>query len=307
MASPHRSIWLGDGLLLLAAMIWGSAFVVVKQTLDSIGPFYTLALRFSLSAIGAVFLFGRSLRGLSCKQIRGCLWVGCLLFVAFAFQTVGLAYTTPGKNAFLTTAYVLLVPFVCWKLHKQRLVLFQWIAAALALVGIALISVDGWSIGMGEGLSLLCGLFFALHIVAIDRVPAEVPAQAVILLQFTAVAGISWLLAPWVEPSPFPASAAAWGGLCYLGLGSALVGFSLQTFGQRLAPPSHAAILLSLEAVFGCVCSFLWLGERFSPEMLAGCCILLAAVLLSEWSQTQRRQKARHPIHPDAHEVGKRV
>lgn len=254
--SSKRAL-LGDALLLLTAVIWGSAFVVVKNTLDSVGPLYTLALRFSISALGAAALLGRSLRGISRTGLLQSLITGVLLYVAFAFQTVGLKYTTPGKNAFLTTVYVVMVPLACWAWKKRRPSPAHLVAAVLALAGIALISLDGsLRLGLGDGLSILCGLFFAFHIVSIDDAGRTSGAQAVIVIQFLVAAALSWVIAPFAEPSPFPLSGGTWGE-CFTW------GWPVRCWAFRYKPSASCGRLPRMPR-----CCFRW--RRYSDACAAG-------------------------------------
>ena len=177
---------LADGLLLLTALIWGSAFAVVKNTLDSFPPAAIIAMRYAIATAITGVVFRRHLRGLTRGDIsRGAL-VGLLLAAAYIVQTIGLQYTTAGKNAFLTTVYVLLVPFGCRVLFGQRLHRDNYIAAALMLVGIGLLSLEEeiGGLNIGDALTLLCGALFAAHIISVERCQRQTNVYALIVLQF---------------------------------------------------------------------------------------------------------------------------
>lgn len=276
---------LADGVLLLTALIWGSAFAVVKNTLDSFPPASIIAMRYTIAAVITGIVFRRRLKGLTRGDVmRGAL-VGLLLCTAYIVQTIGLQYTSAGKNAFLTTVYVLLVPFGCCVLFRQRLHKANFIAAALMLLGIGLLSLDGESGGLNAGdvLTLICGAFFAAHIIAVERCQRKTNAYALIVLQFAFSAVFAFLYALIFERDiPLQFNMGSVGGLLYLAVFSTTIAMSLQNIGQSMAPASHAAILLSLESVFGVLFSCLLLGEKLTAKMVLGFAVIFAALVVNE-------------------------
>ena len=276
---------LADGLLLLTALIWGSAFAVVKNTLDSFPPAAIIAMRYTIATALTGIAFRKHLRALTREDIlRGAL-VGLLLSAAYIVQTIGLSYTTASKNAFLTAVYVMLVPFFSMALFRQRLRKANFIAAAMMLLGIGLLSLDGESGGLnvGDVLTLLCGALFAGHIIAVERCQRRTDAYALIVLQFGFCALYALVYTLLFERGvPMTFSAGSVGGLLYLAVFSTTSAMSLQNIGQSMAPASHASILLSLESVFGVIFSCLLLGERVTPRMLLGFAVIFAALLVSE-------------------------
>ncbi len=274
----------GAGLL-LTTVIWGFAFVVVKNSLDLIPPIYMLAFRFTIASLALALLYVRRLRRLDLALCRNGAVLGLFLFLAYVLQTIGCKYTTAGKNAFLTTVYVVLVPFLGWALLKKRPAPRSVPAALLAMVGIGLLSLQGdLRLGLGDGLTLLCGVAFALHILYIGRYAARQDPVLLTLVQLAVAALLSWLLAPLLEGG-FPEAAlhpSVVGGMLYLGLFSTMLGFLLQNVGQKYVRPAPAAVLLSTESLFGVVFSTLLLHESLSPRMWLGCGLIFLAVLLSE-------------------------
>ena len=127
---------LGKLSLLAAAFIWGTSFVVLKNTLNSIGTMWVLAIRFTFAAMIMLCLSFRSVRHASARCLRGGIWIGAALAAAYIVQTYGLVYTTPGKNAFLTTVYVILIPLISWPLYKKRPGWYVFVAAILSVTGI---------------------------------------------------------------------------------------------------------------------------------------------------------------------------
>lgn len=276
---------LADSLLLLTALIWGCAFAVVKNALDSFPPGAIIAMRYLIAAAITGILFRRHLKKLTRGDVaRGAL-VGLLLFGAYIVQTTGLQYTTAGKNAFLTTVYVLLVPFGCALLFHQKLQKSNLIAAVMMLVGIGLLSLDGQGGGLNPGdiLTLICGFLFAGHIIAVEQCQKKTNTYALIVLQFAFCALYAGLYNRIFERGmPLAFTPGSIGGLLYIAVFSTTIGMSLQNIGQSMAPASHAVILLSLESVFGVLFSCLLLGEKVTPQMGVGFAVIFAALLFSE-------------------------
>ena len=285
-----RKEWIADGILTLTALIWGTGFVVMKNTLSSVPPAAIIAIRYGIATLLAAVLFRRHLKDIARADVaRGAL-VGLLLALAYIVQTIGLDYTTAGKNAFLTTVYVLLVPFASWLIFRQKLSRSNFIAAALMLTGIGCLSLDGESGGLniGDLLTLLCGVFYAAHIMAVERCQRKTNTYALIVLQFAFAAAFAAVYHLLFERGlPMSLHMDTVGSLLYLSVFSTTVAMSLQNIGQSMAPASHASILLSLESVFGALASCIFLGEAVTPRMLLGFAVIFAALVVNS-----QREKA---------------
>lgn len=279
-----RKEWIADGILTLTALIWGTGFVVMKNTLSSVPPAAIIAIRYTIAAALTAVLFHKHLKGIARADVaRGAL-VGLLLALAYIVQTIGLTYTTAGKNAFLTTVYVLLVPFASWLIFRQKLSRSNFIAAALMLVGIGCLSLDGESGGLniGDLLTILCGVFYAAHIMAVERCQRKTNTYALIVLQFAFAAAFAAVYHLLFERGlPMSMHMDTVGGLLYLSVFSTTIAMSLQNIGQSMAPASHASILLSLESVFGALASCIFLGEAVTPRMLLGFAVIFAALVVN--------------------------
>ena len=271
--------------LLLTALIWGFAFVVVKNSLDLVDPIYMLAFRFSIAAVGLSVIFVKRLKRIDLAILKSGFILGALLFAGYAFQTIGCKYTTAGKNAFLTAVYVVIVPFLHWLINRQKTGRLHIIAAIIAVAGIGLISFQGdWSVNIGDLLTLICGLAYATHIVFIEKYTARQDPVLLTILQLGFAAAMSWLLAPVMEGG-FPQGALRpdiIASMLYLGLLSTMLAFFLQNVCQKYTSPSTAAILLSTESVFGVVFSVIFLSEQIPVRMAAGCTLIFAAIIMAE-------------------------
>ncbi|MBE6764198.1 MAG: DMT family transporter [Ruminococcaceae bacterium] len=276
---------LGRLALLAAALIWGGSFVGMKTLTDGMNTQYILLIRFALSAlVMAVVLLPRIHRLRWSAVWRGIV-IGVFLYGAYCFQTYGLEHTTPGKNAFLTEVYCVLVPFLYWAVDKSRPDRYNLLAAMLSVIGIGLVSLDSrLTLGLGEGLTLLGGVFFSFHLVAITKLGRGQDTLFITMFQFVGVALCAAVGAVLFEQPPeisYLLTVQVLGPMAYLVLAATCLTITFQTFGQQHTPPSAAAILLSLEAVFGVLISVL-AGERPTVPVLCGFSVIFAAVLVSE-------------------------
>lgn len=278
--------------LIITTIIWGSAFVVMKNSVDIISPTYLLALRFTIASIALVAVFFKRLKLVTKTEILCGSLLGVFLFVSYLLQTYGVKYTTASKNAFITTLYVIIVPFLHWFFNKKRPSVNNIGAAVIAVFGLALISLEGdLSINIGDLLTLFCGLFFAFHIVFVDRYTNHHDPVRLTVIQMVTAAILSWVLAPIMEGTQdfTVINGSMLIGLLYLGIFSTMICFLLQNVGQKHLSPNTTSIILSFEAVFGLVFSVIFLEEEVTPKLMAGCILLFSSVILSEY---QRKKKA---------------
>jgi len=275
---------MADAILVLTAFIWGTGFVVMKNTLDCVPPGAIIAIRYSIASVLTAIMFRKHLGGLAREDVRRGAIVGALLCGAYIVQTIGLSMTTAGKNAFLTTVYVLLVPFGCALVFREKLNAKNFMAAGMMLAGIGCLSLDGESGGLnlGDLFTLMSGVLFAAHIMAVERCQRKTNTYALIVLQFAFAAAFAFVYSMLFERGmPFSMNMSTAGGLLYLSVFSTTVAMSLQNIGQSMAPSSHAAILLSLESVFGALASWLLLGETLTATMLLGFAIIFCALVVN--------------------------
>lgn len=280
--------FLAGGSLLFATVLWGGGFVAVKDSLEIIPPIHLIAIRFLAAAVFLSAVFFRSVTRIRLGIILRGFVLAIFLFLAYVFQTIGLLSTTAGKNAFLTTIYVILVPLIAWIFSKRNPGAHVFAAALIAVTGIGLLSLnDDLSMGIGDFLTLICGFWFALHMAFIARFTQHSGDDpiALTILQMFFCSVFAWILAPFYDGAfDFSrlASPDALLPLGYLIIFSSSVAFLLQNVGQKYTAPGTAALLLSLESVFGAFFSALFLDETLSHRALAGCAMLLFAIVLSE-------------------------
>ncbi|MDD4075446.1 MAG: DMT family transporter [Eubacteriales bacterium] len=277
-------------MLLLTGAIWGGGFVVMKNALDTIPVNWLLVFRFAIGALGLSFSLFRNRQKLTKALVGHSAIVGFLMYAAFASQTYGLGMTTAGKNALITAIYVVLVPLFGWYVNKKRPPLRTLAAAFIMLIGIALLSWTGdGAVNLGDLLTLLCGVLYALEIMAVDRYGAGVDMFQFSCLQYSFVA--LYALLPALLFESFPRS---WNGemvfaLGYCGIAATLVAMTLMNIGIRYASPNYASLLMSTESAFGCLFGVIFLHELLSARMTAGGVLILGALLISQLKPKEKR------------------
>lgn len=285
-----------DALLLLTAVIWGCAFVAQRVGMDHVGPLTFNGVRFALGALALVPLIrwmerGRVLPRTGTRTLLlGGLVAGAALFLGATFQQWGMLYTTAGKAGFITGLYVVFVP-ILGLAFRQRAGMGAWLGATLAVLGMYLLSFGGAAVSgldavnTGDMLELVCALCFAGHVLVIGWLsPGMGAADAVKLscIQFAVCSALSLAGAVWLEEIALSGVLAAGLPILYGGLMSVGVAYTLQVVAQRDADASHAAIILSLEAVFAALAGWALLGETLSVQGLLGCGLMLAGMLVSQ-------------------------
>lgn len=294
----RRSSLIGNLMLALAALIWGCAFVAQSMGMDYVGPFTFQTVR---SLVGAASLLpliyfrrlrlkrsGQS-RKLSPAQRRDLLVAGllCGLVVALGtnLQQYGLQFTTAGKAGFLTALYILLVPLAGYFMRKPPRPLL-WLCIGLAAAGLYLLSVqEGFSIGLGDLLLILCAFVFTGHILLVDHFAPRVPGVELCSLQFLVSAAVSAIPMLLFETPRIADILRGWLPILYAGMLSSGLGYSLQILGQRRTTPTMASLLMSLESVFAVLCGMLVLGEMLSVREAVGCLMMFTAILWAQWVQ----------------------
>ncbi len=280
-----------DLILLLAAIIWGFAFVAQRVGMDFVGPYTYNGVRFALGALVLVPFLIRDLRHdrplvdgtkkYSRKIILlGSLATGLLLTGGVTFQQVGLQYTTAGKAGFITGLYVVLVPIVGIFLgHRAHANL--WIGALLSVTGLYLLSMTGgFSLAPGDRLVFWCAVIFTFHVLFIAWLSPLMNSFLLAVIQFAVCALVNLTLAMVLETPDLSSILRGWLPIAYGGLLSVGVAYTLQVVAQKTAHPGYASIILSLEAVFAVIGGWLLLDEQLSGRMIAGCVLMLAGMVI---------------------------
>lgn len=281
-------------LIVLATLIWGSTFFIMKDALDEVNLMFLLAFRFTFAAVILALVFWKRWKAMDRSYWwRGGL-MGLFLFGAYAVQNYGLMGTTPGKNAFFTAVYCVIVPFLYWLVDRQRPDRFHLLAALLCIAGIGLVSWDGGlALGWGDGLTLAGGFLFACHILAVARFSQGRDIFLLTVIQFAATAVCCWvgtLVSGGIPADGLPLR--AWLVLLYLAVAATTLALLLQNIGQKYTSPASAAVLLALEAPFGVAFSVLFAQEAPTPLMYLGFLLIFLAVVCSETKFSFLRRRA---------------
>lgn len=274
---------LGEAALLLTALIWGSGFVASAISLRHFTPYQILFGRFLVGAILLALVFFKKLKRIKRSTLKKGAILGIFLYGAFLLQTVGLQHTTPSKNAFLTAVNVIVVPFISFVIYKRKFDRYEVLGAILAILGIGVISLERSSgIQLGDALTLLCAVFFALQIFYTSLFVEKEDPILLTLVQMATATLLGFVPLLFQGGMALPKNGEAIFSLFYLGVFSTTAAFLLQTLAQKVTSETKTAILLSTEAFFGMALSVLILKEPLTLRMILGGLLIFTAILTAE-------------------------
>lgn len=283
----------GNLILMITALIWGTAFVAQSIGMEYVEPFTFIAVRY---IIGGVFLIPciYLLDRLNKKEIYkenkeyrknllvGGILCGVALFIASSFQQIGIQYTTVGKAGFITALYIIIVPLI-GIIFKKRVERRVWICVIIAIVGLYLLCInENFTISMGDFLILICAFCFSIHIFVIDKFSPIVDGVRMSCIQFF-VAGILGIIPMFIFESPSIVSLLkAYSPILYAGVMSSGVAYTLQIVGQKYTSPVMATLIMSLESVFAALSGWILLGEGLSIKEFCGCVLVFTAIIFAQ-------------------------
>lgn len=316
----------GNLMLLTTAIIWGTAFVVQKEGMNYLGPIAFNGIR---TIIGGIFLIPviifmshkkavnnentpssehttedvEEIAAAKKQENKLLLTGGIVCGIALTFggniQQLGLFYTTAGKAAFITPLYVMLVPLIGLIFLRKKIRPIVWCCAFAAIIGLYLLCIpsEGGLGGVNKGDIIMLGaaLFFAIHILAVDYFSPKVDGVKLSCLQFLISGVLSVILMFPLDPAlgfdlpTWETVIGSWFHLCYVGIMSCGVGYTLQVTGQAYTDPTSASMLLSLESVFGVLAGIVFLGEAMAGRELMGCVIMFAAIIVAQLPTKEER------------------
>ena len=291
-----------SALLLLTACIWGVAFVAQSVGMEYVGPFtfnFVRSILGGLVLIPCIFFLKREKKAKAEKvseeekkaqrktRLAGGICCGVALCLASNFQQIGIQYTTVGKAGFITACYIVIVPVIGLFLGK-KCTKFIWAAVAMALIGLYLLCItDGFSIGKGDLLVLVCAFLFSLHILVIDYFSPKVDGVKLSCIQFLTCGILSGIPALLLEHPELSSILAAWQPILYAGVMSCGVAYTLQIIGQKNMNPTVASLILSLESCISVLAGWIILRQQLSTKEILGCVIMFAAIILAQLPQKQ--------------------
>ena len=268
-------------VLLIVTAMWGFTFPAMKVSLDYTPPILFLVYRFGIASLLMVIIF-RS-RVLKRETLREGFLLGLTLFFGHGFQIVGLKYTTASNSAFITSLYVVFTPFIAYLLLGERIKARDLLSLGIALTGLYLISGANSKVGYGDFLTALCAVSFAFQIVLVQRF-GENDYLSLAFWQIFWNFLLSLIFALLFEPKVFPREVLPWLGLIYTAVFGTVIAFTLQVKYQRHTTAYKAALIYSMEPIFGSLSAFMLLGERFTRRALAGAFLILAGV----WNEIRK-------------------
>ncbi|MCG6148055.1 DMT family transporter [Leptospira levettii] len=294
--------------LVIAAILWGGTFVVIKLALDSVPPFLFLAVRFSLAGFITLLLYRKTLFSKANRRLDFILpafFVACSALLGYAFQTIGLVYTSATQSGFMTGAYVIFVPLLQIAIVRKLPSLRTWIAVVIVVIGLFCISQNGKSLdefqgdlgfGFGDGLTLIGAFFFAVYIILIDIYTKKIPSQILVSFEILLIAVVSSFLFP-IESIFLKQTIHVqfdlkfWIGIIYTSVFATIFTTQIQTRYQKAVSPARAGLLYSLEPVFSFFLAYLALGERLGMIGAIGSFLTLFGILFSEMGKWNKREE----------------
>lgn len=292
MVNSKKLNLIGQLLLLLATLAWGTSFFILKETIETVNELFVLALRFLFSGIVLGLIFIKKIKTTNKKTILHGLTLGVILVFAYIIQTYGLSYTTPSRNAFLTSSYCVIVPFLAWALTKIKPKAYNLISAIACIIGIGFVAFSGEqgqgsNVLLGDGLTLICAIFYGLQIIFISQYQESGEDASVLLVFELLTVGV--LCAVFSLLFELPNGTAGYVldfekvlKIGYLAVFCTLFAQMAQIYGQKFTTPNQASLILSLEAVFGTLFSVILGDEKLTAGLIIGFVIIFVAMLINE-------------------------
>lgn len=281
MSTSRRTAALATVALLTITATWGSTFFLIKDLLDRVPTLDFLAVRFAIAAVFMVLLAPGAVARLDAEARRHAVVLGGLYGIAQILQTAGLAHTPASVSGFITGMYVVCTPLLAAALLHTRINAMTWLAVLLATVGLGVLSLRGFSVGYGEGLTFIASVLYALHIVGLGAWSRPERALGMSILQIIVMAVICFV-ATVPDGIVLPSRTGDWLSVIYMALVAGAFAMFAQTWAQAHLPPTRTAIIMTMEPVFAALFAVLLGGETLTARMLVGGGLVLAAMLLVE-------------------------
>ena len=279
--TTRRHSLLATLALLAMTACWGSTFYLIKDLLDRVPVLDFLAVRFAIASVALVLLFPRALGRVSKERRRYAVVLGLLYGVAQILQTAGLAHTPASVSGFITGMYVVCTPLLAALLLHTRITWMTWGAVALAAVGLGVLTLDGFSVGFGEAITLVAAILYALHIVGLGAWTNAREAMGMTIVQLLVITVVCFV-ATVPDGIVLPDNTADWLSVVYMAVFAGALALAGQTWAQAHLAPTRSAIIMSMEPVFAALFAVLLGGESLTARMLLGGLLVLTAMLVLE-------------------------
>ena len=264
--------------LLAVAAMWGISFVWMKDILDQQDVYSFLTSRFVVAALAIIAINPKVLRHFTKELVFKGLVIGMALGSGYIFQTLGLERTTPAITGFITGLYVVFTPLIASVFLKEKLTLLMWGYITLAVIGLAVLSVDGWSIGLGEAFVLISAVLFAIHIILLGSWSKKFDAYALTVMQLIGCAILSAIPAS-INGFVAPPDMQVWSVIIFTAIFATAFAFVIQTWSQARISTTKVAVILTMEVVFAALFSFMYGMEPFTLRLAIGGTLVLIAML----------------------------
>ena len=283
-----------DLALLIVTIIWGSSFVLTKNALDHLPTYNFLAIRFILAALISAAIFHKSMLKIDKLTLKYGIIIGFILFAGYAFQTVGLNYTTASKSGFITGFSVVIVPVLSALLLKQIPHKEAVIGVLFAIVGLGFLTLNrSLSLNIGDFYTLIAAIMFAFHIITVGKYTVKVNSIAMAVIQIAVVGILSLFFSIGLENPILPSGIEVWSAILILATLATSGAFIIQNTMQKFTSPTHTALIYTGEPVFAALFAFIMLGERLPAQGIFGSLLILSGMLISEvdWKAVFKSKK----------------
>ena len=286
---------LGQLLLFLTTIVWGSAFIILKTTIENVPKYYVLGLRFFPSGLLLLLIFIKRFKNIKLSTIKNGVVLGLVLGVAYVLQTVGVELTTASRNAFITASYCVMTPFLAWLMLKQKPKAYNVLSAVICIVGIGFVALSAVDSGnevlkntlIGDALTLACAVFYALQIIFIDKYQHQKDDTIVLLCFELLTVGVLCFILSLIFELPMGIDKFALNidellKILYLTIACTLFAQMAMIYGQKYTTPNQVSLILSLEAVFGTLFSVIIGDEKLTVMLVIGFAIVFIAMIINE-------------------------
>ena len=270
-------------VLAVVALVWGTTYAVIKDTLSVVQPFSLMMFRFGFSALILSMMYLKKFKIIKSVDLKRGIIIGIFMFLAFYFLIVSIRFTTASKFSFIVGAYVLIVPFLSWIINKTRLDRYAIVGAILATIGLAFLTMEkGAVFNLWDLVAGCCSFFFAAHMIAIEKYSGDSDPILLTIIQFITTAVLFILLTGVKEGYNFTVLPEIKWTLGYLVIISTIIPFAIQNIVQRYISSTSTALILTLQSAFGSIFAVYYLDERMTKQMIIGCLLIFIAIVFQE-------------------------
>lgn len=270
-------------ILAVVALVWGTTYAVIKDTLSVVQPFSPMMFRFGFSALILSLMYLKKFKTIKSVDLKRGIIIGIFMFLAFYFLIISIRFTTASKFSFIVGAYVLIVPFLSWVINKTKLDRYAIVGAILATIGLAFLTMErGAVFNLWDLVAGCCSFFFAAHMIAIEKYSGDSDPILLTIIQFITTAVLFIILTGIKEGYDFMVLPEIKWTLGYLVIISTIIPFAIQNIVQRYISSTSTALILTLQSAFGSIFAVYYLDERMTKQMIIGCLLIFIAIVFQE-------------------------